>query len=299
MTATHRFWQYLQERRPALLLVPAALVVGAATVWLAGFLVDSPPAAVTLIVVAVSVTCLALLRRLLVDVFGYHEVVAHEPGSVLARGVVSRSDLLVPAAVLAAVPALATLIGASSLLGPFAIALGGVIVSSAIAAAISGEVAHPRVGLAAAARAAGYFAIAAYAAGPGWWEHSANTGVIALLAYAFVAGLAWQLGRDLRGPSEVAPGEAVVSDAWGPLAAVIAWFGLMMAAGSLMAAVGLYLPSSWVVAIVIDVTLLVAAIVGIVYARSPSARRGAIVARFTAGWALGVPMVLALRTAAL
>lgn len=299
MPQSHPLGQYLLERRQALLLVPAALAVGAAAVWLAGFLVESPPGGLTIVIVAVSTACLALLRRLMVDVCGYHDVIAHEPGSSLARGIVSRGDLMVPAAVLALVPLAATLIAASTLLGPLAIALMGVFASCAVAAAISAEVSRPRVGLAAAARAAGYLAIAGYAAGPGWWERAANTGVAALIAYAFFAGLAWQIGRDLRGPKEVAPGEAVISYAWGPVPAIIVWFGLMMIAGSLMAAIGLYMPSTWVVALVIDVTLLVAAIVGIVYARSPSARRGAIVARFTAGWALGVPMVLALRTAAL
>lgn len=299
MPASHRLWTYSRERRALTHLAPAALVAGVTAAWLGGDMGGQPPGAITLAIIAVSVMCLALLRRVVGDAAGYHGEVANHPSSSLGRGLVSRPYLLCLAAVLALVPVVAHIAGAGALLVPFALAAVAVAVTAAVAVAVAGEVDRPRVGLSAVVRSLGYLAIGAYAAAPGWVGASPNTGVMAVVAYAFVAGLAWEIGRDLRGPTEVAPGEAVVSAAWGSLAAIIVWFVLMMVAGSLMAAVALYQPTAWAVALAIDVTLLVAAIVGIVYARLPSARRGALVARYTAGWALGVPMVLALRTAAL
>ena len=295
---SRRLWRYQRERILLPVLGPVAALAGASAVSLTGLIAGEKPGAGVLIVVCLSVFGLIVLRRILHDIAQYRDDIAHHPRSAVARGLVSRRQLIGVAGGVVLTLAIVNLVAYPAALGHLAAALVGIAASAAAAAALGTAADRPRVGLIALVRAVAYLAIGVYAAAPRWLQDPADSyGVWALMAYTFVAGLAWELGRDLRGPHDVAPGEAVVSQAWGPLLATIVWFVVLMAAGSLAATVAFYLPSTWAVALGIDATLVVAAVIGMAYVRSPSLRRGAVLAGFTAGWAVGVPAVLAAQAA--
>ena len=293
-SAVHRFRLYQRERLPIGLIVPIGVLGGASLVVLAAQLAGATVQLGHIALVCACVVCLLALHRAVADIAAYHRHVAHHPTSAMATGAVGRRDLVAIACGLA--------VTALALHGLFAMAVPPALVMAIAAilgvgavSALTTPVDRPRVGLTAGTRAVSYLAIAYFAASSGWALGTPTTVAIALPGFAFVGGLAWEFARDIRGPRDEVPGDAAISDVWGPLPTILAWFVLMMAAGSLIAWVALPLPYAWIMAIVIDVTLLIAAGFGVAYLRDPSARRGQWVAGYTVAWTLGLPAILACR----
>ena len=292
-----RLWRYQRERFPLYAVIPIAVVAGLSSLGVARTLAYLPPVpdAATTTIVVVTLIGLLLQMRIADEIRNYAVELAHHPGRPLARGLVTRRDLMGLALVVAAAQlALAPMVDAR-LAVVLAAAWCWIVLAPAVTSAVDRLSGRPRPLPQALIRASCFGMLAVYATAPIWLTHGgamAGFGLIAFCLFAVATALQWELAQTLAGPRTAAPGEPSLRDAWGGLGTGAGWFIVLVVASSLAAAVALDMAMLVPVALAVDALIIIAMVLLVRFAVDRTSARGRWIAVFSTVWVILVPAVI-------
>ena len=292
-----RLWRYQQERFPLYAVIPIAVVSGLSSLGVARTLAGLPPvpdAAMTTIVV-VTLIGLLLQMRIADEIRNYAVELAHHPGRPLARGLVTRRDLMGLALVVAAAQVALAQIVDARLAMVLAASWCWMIVAPVVTSAVDRLSGRPRPWVQAIIRSSCFGMLAVYATAPIWLPHGgaiAGFGLVAFCLFAVAAALQWEVAQALAGPPGAAPGEPTLKDVWGGLGTGAGWFILVVVASSLAAAVALEMGVLVPVALAVDALIIIAMVLLVRFALDRTPARGRWIAVFASAWVILAPAVV-------